>query len=726
MSPPPAPPTLNVVAPPLAGCRVFFDVERDACDAPSMAGIEMRRCPKWTPTEPSSLGSSIGLYPIVSPNGMDVTSFMAPLVLTPEASCVDWTLGDGPAGGGACRDAYTGLCQRVALVAPKGSTALNALSQLVPELVDLEIAAAAASNLNAIMSAGATSIEGRSDAALTQLDMGLRPGALDGVSLLHYNPYAVLDDDAAKDDGVAAPLLARTMQVQAVVGQVANVLAELAARSLLAESGGGRRLQAGGVDPEAAAALKAMRPSPTRRRQLQTGALGADEQQAVMNLLNSKRALHCADPLEWARNLADEAQAFANSCPSDFSGAPYHGETLAFGKSGDPTEAVDAWYAEVANYTAYFGGEPNMDELQAGVANSAWGQFTQLVWGGSDKVGCAYNGACGTKPTVWVCRFTVKGNTEGFSSNVKSTSCPSPPPAPPPPSTRATAEHVENMGHVAYRALAERLRDEALPALVRGELGLSSLLETAATAGGVFAELQELEAAEKAALVGAMQNAYELLESYPLDAAHAGLELWQLEVVDELNLKRSAGCAPNLQWDAALAPNLTAASCAAPLGHADGFTTKAFGETLATGTAYDKVTSANPNPNPNLNPNPHLSPFTLTLMLTLTRSPPRSSIGTTTSRAPTPAPTTRRWPTTCSSCGRATAASAARSSRARASGASSAATPGRRRGPRRPTSSTRRRSRPTYRRGRATRPRPRAARSHATPPRRPPSSRPGT
>ena len=587
MSPPPAPPTLNVVAPPLAGCRVFFDVEHDACDDPSMVGIEMHRCPKWSPTEPSSTGSAIGLYPIVSPNGMDVTSLMAPLALTPEEACVDWSYGDGPAGGGACRDAYTGLCQRVALVAPKGSTALTALSQLVPELVDLELAAAAASKLNAIMASAKTSVESRSDAALQQLDMGLRSGALDGVSLLHYNPYAVLDDDAARDDGVASPLLARTMQVQAVVAQVANVLAELAACKLRScrAAGGGRRLQAADV-PEAAAA------APARHRQLQTGALSRGQQDTMMNLLNSKRALHCADPLEWAANLADEAQAFANTCPSDFSGAPYKGETLAFGKRDDPTAAVDTWYAEVANYTAYFGGEPNMDELQAGVANSVWGQFTQLVWGGSDKVGCAYNGACGTKPTVWVCRFTVQGNQGDFTSNVKSTSCPSPPPAPPPPSTFATAESVKNMGHVAYRALAERLREEALPALVRGELGLSSLLETAATAGGVFNDLQDLDARMKAALVGAMQNGYELLESYPLDRAHAGLELWQLEVVDELNLKRSQGCAPNLQWDAALAPSLTEASCAAPLGHSDGFNTKAYGETLATGTTYDKVTSA--------------------------------------------------------------------------------------------------------------------------------------
>ena len=589
MSPPPAPPTLNAAVPPLAGCRVFFDVEHDACDADSMKGIEMFRCPKWSPTEPSSTGSSIGLYPIVSPNGMDVTSLMAPLALTPEEACVDWSYGDGPAGGrdAGCRDAYTGLCQRVALISPKGSTVLTALSQLVPELVDIEMAAPATSKLNAIAASALTSVESRSDAALQQLDMGLTPGALDDVSLLHYNPYAVLDDDAAKDDGVATPLLVRTMQVQAVVGQVANVLAELAAcrlRSCRAESGR-RQLQAGGV-PEAAAA------APTRHRQLQTGALSAGQQDTMMNLLNEKRALHCADPLEWDADLADEAQAFVSTCPSDFSGAPYKGETLALGKRDDPTEAVDTWYAEVANYTAYFGGEPNMDELQAGVANSAWGQFTQLVWGGSDKVGCAYMGACGTKPTVWVCRFTVMGNKDDFTSNVKSTSCPSPPPAPPPPSTFATAESVENMGHVAYRALAEQLRDEALPALVRGELGLSSLLETAATAGGVFTDLEDLDARSKAALVGAMQNAYELLESYPVDSAHAGLELWQLEVVDELNLKRSQRCAPNLQWDAALEPNLTAASCAAPLGHSEGFSTKAYGETLATGTAYDKVTSA--------------------------------------------------------------------------------------------------------------------------------------
>jgi len=218
---------------------------------------------------------------------------------------------------------------------------------------------------------------------LEQLGMGLtdiRPGALDGVSLLHYNPYAVLDDDTAPDDGVALPLLVRTMQVQAVVAQVANVLAELAAcqlRSCRAEGDGGRRLQAAAA--------------PARQRQLQTGALSVREQEAMVGALNEKRALHCADPLEWAENLAEEAQKFVDTCPSDFSEAPYHGETMAFGKSADPAEAVDAWFAEVANYTAYFGGEPDMDELLPGVANSKWGQFTQLVWRSSDKVGCAYS-----------------------------------------------------------------------------------------------------------------------------------------------------------------------------------------------------------------------------------------------------------------------------------------------------------------------------------------------
>ena len=114
--------------------------------------------------------------------------------------------------------------------------------------------------------------------------------------------------------------------------------------------------------------------------------------------------------------------------------------------------------------------------------------------------------------------------------------------------------------------------------------------------------LQALDAASKTALVGAMRNGYELLDSYPLDTSHdpsivypgadALLALWQLELVDNLNRKRSQGCAPNLQWDAALVPALADASCAADLGHSQGFGDKAYGETLATGTGYDKVTSA--------------------------------------------------------------------------------------------------------------------------------------
>merc|ERR1719261_2008672 len=91
-----APPTLTVVAMPLANCRVFFDVGPDECDMEGISGIS--HCPKWSPTEPSSTGAAIGYYPIVSPSGMDVTSLKAPLALRPDDTATDWSLGHGPAG----------------------------------------------------------------------------------------------------------------------------------------------------------------------------------------------------------------------------------------------------------------------------------------------------------------------------------------------------------------------------------------------------------------------------------------------------------------------------------------------------------------------------------------------------------------------------------------------------------------------------------------------------
>jgi uncharacterized protein YkwD len=515
-----------------------------------------------------------GTYALVSPNGMDVTTVTALLVLAPEAACEDWSV--GPAGDGNCRDSYTGLCQRTALVAPTGSTAISPLSQLPVELVDLQ-------------AAGSTTVENRSAFALQQLAMSLVSSAtLADVSLLSYNPYAVLDDDTVRDDGVASPLQARTMQVHAVVLQLAVVLAELAVTPR-------RRLHVAG-GPEAAAPM---------RRQLQGETTAAME--TVLNLLNNKRALHCASDLAWSESLASEAQTYANLCPSDFSDGSIalYGETLAFGKADGPTgasEAVEAWYAESANYkTEYYGSEPNMDELKAGWAESVWGQFTQVVWSGSKEVGCAYNGKCGAKPTVWVCRFSPRGNRDSFATNVLET-CPLSPPASPPPSTRASAESVVAMGHVAYRTLAQQLRVETLPVAVRGEAGLTTLLETAAAESSVLSQYAELSDAKKVALVTAMQNSYELIENQ-FDPTHGVLQLWQLEVLDELNLKRAPHCSPNLVWDAALAEGaqtFISASCDAPPAHSDGFNAskakslgiEGYGETLAAGVAANRVNSA--------------------------------------------------------------------------------------------------------------------------------------
>ena len=117
---------------------------------------------------------------------------------------------------------------------------------------------------------------------------------------------------------------------------------------------------------------------------------GGDWQNQVLAAHNQYRSKHSAGALTWDDTLASYAQQHASSCAFQHTGGPY-GENLAAGYSSG-SSSVDAWYAEGAQYN-----------YADGSFSDATGHFTQVVWVGSQSVGCAWvscNGQDGTPGEV--------------------------------------------------------------------------------------------------------------------------------------------------------------------------------------------------------------------------------------------------------------------------------------------------------------------------------------
>lgn len=133
---------------------------------------------------------------------------------------------------------------------------------------------------------------------------------------------------------------------------------------------------------------------------------------------NTYRAKHCAAPLTWSTKLADIAQKWANTleakgCAFEHSPGAKYGENLAGGTTGalDPEGATTMWYDEIKKYNFAKGG-----------FSMETGHFTQVVWKGTTRLGCAM-AAC-PQWDLWVCNYDPPGNVErGYGSNVLSTGC---------------------------------------------------------------------------------------------------------------------------------------------------------------------------------------------------------------------------------------------------------------------------------------------------------------
>merc|ERR1719491_2560835 len=95
------------------------------------------------------------------------------------------------------------------------------------------------------------------------------------------------------------------------------------------------------------------------------------------------------------------------------------------------TETQVAWDAAIQSW---YGEEPDWNYATHSSDGGVTGHFTQMVWKGTTKIGCAMNVNCnnmwaqqGFKNNVVVCRYMQAGNYQGqYAANVmglETTSC---------------------------------------------------------------------------------------------------------------------------------------------------------------------------------------------------------------------------------------------------------------------------------------------------------------
>ena len=128
-----------------------------------------------------------------------------------------------------------------------------------------------------------------------------------------------------------------------------------------------------------------------------------EEENALLDFHNARRACHDAPPLVWDAALAASAQKWAAACVFAHSRA---GENLCRGYETFGA-CVRAWYAEARAHAA-----------GANHYSPATGHFTQMVWRGTSKLGCGVRYDCPGGPLM-VCHYDPPGNVVGrFTANV--------------------------------------------------------------------------------------------------------------------------------------------------------------------------------------------------------------------------------------------------------------------------------------------------------------------
>lgn len=142
----------------------------------------------------------------------------------------------------------------------------------------------------------------------------------------------------------------------------------------------------------------------------------ADFDQRLLAAQNAERAAVGVPPLAWNDQLATEARAWANQMaatgrfehsPDEADKIP-EGENLWAGtpRAYSPEAMVRLWADEKKDYRP--GVFPN-NSISGDIEHV--GHYTQLIWRGSDQVGCAT--AVGREEEFLVCRYSGAGNVYG-------------------------------------------------------------------------------------------------------------------------------------------------------------------------------------------------------------------------------------------------------------------------------------------------------------------------
>ena len=142
----------------------------------------------------------------------------------------------------------------------------------------------------------------------------------------------------------------------------------------------------------------------------------ADFDQRLLASHNAERTAMGVPPLAWNDKLASEARGWANELAAsgrfehspDAPGKSPEGENLWAGtpRAYSPEAMVGLWVSEKKDYRP--GVFPN--NSRSGDVEQV-GHYTQLIWRGSDQVGCAT--AVGRDEEFLVCRYSGAGNVYG-------------------------------------------------------------------------------------------------------------------------------------------------------------------------------------------------------------------------------------------------------------------------------------------------------------------------
>ncbi|QDZ19012.1 putative cysteine-rich secretory protein [Chloropicon primus] len=139
--------------------------------------------------------------------------------------------------------------------------------------------------------------------------------------------------------------------------------------------------------------------------QPETDPLLSPLQRSALDKHNEYRRKHGVPLLAWSDEVARSAQSHADRCVFAHSLGAGYGENLAWGHQ-DIEKAIKDWYDEIALY--------NYNSPGFGMGT---GHFTQVVWKGTQEVGCARGNCPGQN--LWTCQYSPAGNVMGaFAENV--------------------------------------------------------------------------------------------------------------------------------------------------------------------------------------------------------------------------------------------------------------------------------------------------------------------